>query len=149
MMQPTVIKGSPGGPGGKWAEVQAVMASGADFVYIHHNGSHWAGEEPDDVTKLLEVLAEYQLQPDYSECSVDPCRWQHNPRFVRFETTTEPQYIDGPRMYRVDGVWRFSGNFAELSHAFCIDTNHRPTIEALRAAFTANKARDWSKPCVS
>jgi len=136
---PIVIKGSPGGPDGKWDVVQAIQHQ--PFIYIHYNGSHWAGEEEDDISVLLDVLAKYRLDdywlPGYS---VDPCYGIDNPNCKRWEPSTpdNPSFIDGPRMYECNGVYRFSGNFANLSHAFCIETNHKPTIDALVTAMQNN-----------
>jgi hypothetical protein len=54
-------------------------------------------------------------------------------------------FIDGPRMYAADGVRRFNGNFTEYSHAFCIDTNDKPTIKRLLEAFAVNQTLEVSQ----
>lgn len=133
---PIVIKGCPRD---KWEEVQAIQHE--PFVYIMSNGSKWAGEEEDDVETLLNVLATYRL--DYERFSnsgpfysADPCTWAHNPEW-NWENNV-PKYIDGPRLYACDGVVRFFGNFLAVSHVFNIDTNDKPTIDALIAAIDAN-----------
>jgi hypothetical protein len=103
------------------------------------NGSKWAGDEEDNIAELVDALGKYALDFDRfpgNFRSVDPCHWAYNPRYP---ATGEPQYIDGARMYQCDGVVRFFGNFLEVSHVFHIDTNHRPTIDALVAAIDANR----------
>ena len=130
-----VIKGCPRD---KWAEVQAIQHQ--PFIYIHHNGSKWAGEEPDDVQSLLDCLKAHRFNAkDWDTGFTDnPCEGIYNPDFQR--GGDQPQWIDGPRMYACDAV-RFSGNFEDVSHGFCIDTNHAPTISALKSALAANIAR--------
>jgi hypothetical protein len=139
---PRVIKGAPGGPDGKWEEVQAIQHE--PFVYIMSNGSKWAGEEADDIAELLAALATHRLDDerfDSSFYSVNPCQGERNPAYCAFEKSgpTNQAYIDGARMYECEGVYRFFGNFLGVSHVFHIDTNHKPTIDALIAAIEANK----------
>lgn len=134
-----IIKGSPRE---KWEEVQAIQHE--PFIYIMSNGSRWMGEEEGDIDELLGVLAKYRLNYEMfgpSFYSVDPCTWADNPKCKRWEPLTPENrhYIDGPRLYAEDGVYRFFGNFLEVSHVFSIDTNHKPTIDALVAAIEANK----------
>lgn len=130
-MEPRVIKGCPRD---KWEEVQAIQHE--PFVYIMGNGSKWAGEEEDDIDKLLEVLAKYRLDdrlgPEFY--TVNVCRGVRNP-----DANGTRQWIDGPRLYECEGVYRFCGNFLEISHGFSIDTNHMPTIDALVTALEANR----------
>lgn len=133
----TIIKGAPSE---KWEAVQAIQNE--PFVYIMSNGSKWAGEEEDDIATLLDVLTKYRL--DYERFdnefySVNPCHGVLNPNYIAWEKT-EPHYIDGPRMYECDDVYRFFGNFLNLSHVFNIDTNDRETIDSLVKAIEANKA---------
>jgi len=134
---PIIIKGCPRD---KWEEVQAIQHE--PFIYIHHNGSHWAGQEPDDVTILVEVLESHKLRDDYGNDdfgAADPCVGVVNPDWDWSASPDVPHYIDGPRMYAADGVRRFSGNFENLSHAFCVDTNHEPTIKRLFEALQLNR----------
>jgi len=126
-MEPIIIKGCPRD---KWEEVQAIQDQ--PFIYIQYNGSRWAGEEEGDIPELADMLRNYALQPDgFSHYSKDPCHGVEDP-------ARRGHYIDGPRMYRVDGVYHFSGNFYEYSHAFCIHTNHAETIALLVSLFDAN-----------
>jgi len=51
-------------------------------------------------------------------------------------------YIDGERLFRVEGVYTFFGNFLEYSYAFNIYTNHKPTIDLLVSLIEANMQRE-------
>jgi hypothetical protein len=92
---------------------------------IESNGSKWAGESPDSLETLIEVLGKYVLDP-------------------RFE-------VFGKRMR--DGDWEmgipekyraythhYHGNFLELSHVFRIFTADAEVIAKLDAAIAANLA---------
>jgi hypothetical protein len=141
-MQRLVIKGWD-----KWDDAQA--AQHEPFIFIQSNGSKWAGDEEDDIPELLDVLSKYALNFDMFDgefYSADPCHGVSNPKYCMWEgrDQKEPAYIDGPRMYQCDGVYRFHGNFLELSHVFSIDTNDKETIASLVQAIDANKAR-WMK----
>jgi hypothetical protein len=134
-----IIKGCPRD---KWEEVQAIQHD--PFVYIMGNGSKWAGQEEDDIETLLDVLAKYRLDverfgPEFYD--INPCTGIRNPKAPNFgpDDPANPHWIDGPRLYACDGVYRFGGNFLNLSHGFSVDTNHKPTINALIAAIEANK----------
>lgn len=135
---PVIIKGHSGGPNGKWDEVQAVQHE--PFIYISYCGN----SDENGIAELLEMLGRYRLAVhDRGEkCyTVNPCHWADNPKYDRWDKDSkEEQYIDGPRMYACDGVVRFSGNFERYAFAFGIDTNHKPTIEALLSAIRANES---------
>lgn len=135
-----IIKGCPRD---EWEEVQAVQHE--PFIYIHHNGSKWAGEEPDDIAHLLGVLAEHRLDVEsYGHdpadfATLNPCAGVDNPNWTL--GSSEPRWINGPRLYECNGVVRFFGNFSEYSHGFCIDTNDLETIDALSDAIAVNFTR--------
>jgi len=134
---PIIVKGAPCD---KWEEVQSIQHE--PFIYIMSNGSKWAGEEPDDVAELLQVLGNHALEFErfhHSFYSANPCHWAHNENYT--PENGQPRYIDGARMYQCDGVFRFFGNFLEVSHVFHIDTNHKPTINALVSAIEQNRER--------
>lgn len=78
---------------------------------IMSNGSKWAGEPPDDIPTLLGVLAEHPL------------------RRTRGGFITTDKAI---------GTVRFSGNFADVSHAFNIETDDPEIIESVTAAMRKN-----------
>lgn len=130
-----IIKGAPCD---KWEEVQAIQRD--PFIYIMSCGSRWAGEEAGDIAELLNVLGKYRLDTKRFGhfYSLDPCSWAYNSKWT--PGCGEPHYVDGERMYACDGVYRFFGNFEELSHVFNIDTNDPETIAALIAAIEANKS---------
>lgn len=80
---------------------------------IISNGSKWAGQEPDTIPQLLDVLREWQLCPHMVP------------------------NISAPTVDH-DRSWRFFGNFKRLSHVFNIRTDDPETIELLRTAIEAN-----------
>lgn len=137
---PIVIHGAPCD---KWADVQAIQH--LPFIYIMSNGSRWAGEEPDTVANLCEVLKTEPLDVRMFKSgfySTGPlCDAKANPAWSYQSAGGVARWLDGERLYRADGVVRFFGNFANLSHVFNIDTNHAPTIAALRELIDANVAR--------
>jgi hypothetical protein len=138
-----IIKGCPRD---KWDEVQAIQHE--PFIYIMGNGSKWAGQEEDDVSELLRMLAAHPLDPTFEEygnfIAVDPCQGVRNPKHCGWggDTDGEPQWIDGPRLYACDGVHSYFGNFYTYSHGFNIDTNDPETIAQLNAAIRANQATE-------
>jgi hypothetical protein len=130
-LEPRIIKGCPRD---KWEEVQAIQDD--PFIFIQSNGSHWMGEEEDDVDGLVKMLESHPLDPRFETFyCVDPCRGVEDPN-------RRGHYINGERLYRVDGVHDFFGNFLEYSHVFSISTNHKPTIELLTRLIDANMQRE-------
>lgn len=88
---------------------------------ITSNGSKWAGQEPDTLETLIEVLGKYDL---------DIARFGAH-GFVEF--TKDNGYAS--RDYENHTV-RLFGNFLTISHAFNIEglyRNLRPVIEAIDA----------------
>lgn len=130
-MNATVIKGN-------WNDKseEVYEAQNKPFIFINSNGSRWMGEEPGDITELLEALTSYKLREDYHYISVNPCRGVINPEW-RYESA-EPHYIDGDRLFNAENVYCFSGNFDDYSHVFSIYTNDPETIEKLTSAIRKN-----------
>jgi hypothetical protein len=87
---------------------------------IDSNGSKWAGEPPDPIEKLYEVLQTHTLNPVFEKYG-DFCFWA-------------PDSPDQPAMIR------FWGNFYALSHVFAIDTNEPAVIERLTTLISNNKS---------
>lgn len=83
---------------------------------IHSNGSKWAGEAPDSIEVLLDVLGREALDPTFEE-------------YGDFVTRRE------------GGSVLFFGNFAKLSHVFQIDSDEPAIVAALTAAIRANQRR--------
>lgn len=131
----TIIKGN-------WNEKDAEVraAQSGPFVFISSNGSGRLG----DVAQLLEDLAEYPLDPTFEKygdfITLNPCEGVRNLEYRKVEGANE--WIDGPRIFNVDGVVHFFGNFFGLSHAFSIDTNDAETINELTEAIRANQRRE-------
>lgn len=134
------VKIFTGCPLERWEEVQA--AQHEPFIYIQHNGSHFAGAGPDGIEKLLQMLRDYRLDSWWEEvgvATVDPCAGVQNPDWNYASGPEVARWINGERLYDCDGVVSYSGNFARYSHGFCIQTNHKPTIDALNEAIENNK----------
>ena len=129
MSSPSIIKGC-------WRDSYDVVmaAQYIDFIYIDSNGSRWAGEEPGNIAELLAALESHKLDSDRFEnfYSANPCQAVQN---------EERKWVDGERIFGVDGVFHFFGNFLGLSHCFSIYTNHPETITALKNAIDSNLKR--------
>ena len=140
-----------GCPRDKWHDVEAIQTS--PFIWVQHCGSHCAGAAQNSVADLLRMLfthklRKYKPRPIYraaiaEECDfycVDPCRGIRNPDFQPWvdNPNTTPQFIDGERLYHVNGVVRFYGNFENYSFGFGIDTNDESTKAALITAIRWN-----------
>lgn len=103
-------------------------------VIILSNGSKWAGQEPDTIEDLLDVLATSPLDRRFEnygnfytpmgECKFCDDRGVHN-------HSTE-----------MEGMAHFGGNFFELSHVFSIYTDEQGVIDKLLAAVQGNQKRD-------
>lgn len=87
---------------------------------IGSNGSKWAGESPDSLEQLCEVLRTEPLDPSFEKYG-DFVYWapaeEGNPAMIRF--------------------W---GNFYRVSHVFQIDTNDPHVIDTLTQLIQLNKA---------
>jgi hypothetical protein len=133
---PTIIKGI-------WNYAEIKAAQFGSFVFINSNGSKWEDEAPDDVHALIDALGKFPLDPTFEKygnfISTNPCSGVRNPEFRKTEGAEE--WIDGPRIFDVDGVVHFHGNFSGLSNVFSIYTNDAGTIQALTDAIRANQQR--------
>ena len=106
---------------------------------IHSNGSKWAGEEPDSIDRLIEVLAEHTIEERF-----------FGPFTVREETedgeSKDVTHYHCPikmGSWPREGYVRFFGNFEKLSHVFRIDTNDPDVVLKLVDAIKANEG--WKK----
>ena len=86
------------------------------MVDIRYNGSRWYGQQPDTLEGLYEVLRTEPLRPDYSNFS---CEVDNHP-----------------------GQVQFSGNFANVSHAFNIITDDSEVISTLSRLIEENRQSD-------
>ena len=86
---------------------------------IMSNGSKWAGEEPDSVETLLEVLRSETLDPRFEEHGSITTRTSH-------------------------GRVRIFGNFLTLSHVFNIEGTEEELAEIIEA-IEANKQSEGYK----
>ncbi|MDP9192343.1 MAG: hypothetical protein M3P06_11650 [Acidobacteriota bacterium] len=88
---------------------------------IRSNGSKWAGDSPDSIAKLLEVLEQEPLDPtfeDYGNFYTD----ERNPEGWGEQT-------------------RFFGNFFNLSHVFNITSDDEDVVRPLKFAIRRNQGR--------
>jgi hypothetical protein len=92
---------------------------------IQSNGSKWAGDEPDSIDQLFEVLASHVLDRRF-ECPLGHA-------FISVCQASE--------RWAIPGTTRFHGNFLTLSHVFSIDTDEPELVARLTAAIEANMAR--------
>ena len=81
---------------------------------VRYCGSRWYGQDAAGVDELLEVIAAEPLSRT-------------------FEIYGNFIIADG------EGSTRFWGNFAAISHVFCVDTNDSAIIERLTTAIRANQ----------
>lgn len=127
-----VIKGS-------WLDKESEVraAQSGPFIFINSNGSGRIG----DIAELLDALNSTALDPRFEQygnfITANPCIGVHNPDYREVEGAE--QWIDGPRIFDVDGVVYFHGNFYGLSHVFSIYTNDADTIQKLTDAIRANQ----------
>jgi len=98
---------------------------------IKANGSKWAGQEPDGIEKLIEVLSEHVIEERFFETWIDGSGEDKVKRNFCPITKTE------------NGKTRFFGNFEELSHVFDIETDDKELIEKLTKAVKSNSG--WIK----
>ena len=101
----------------------------ASKTIINSNGSKWAGEEPDTIEKLIEVLGTHRLDLE---------------RFAAhgFIAFTESNGY-GNRDFEQHSV-RIIGNFLDISHVFNIEgvyENLRPLINAIEDNIKRQVAR--------
>ena len=94
---------------------------------IHSNGSKWGGQEPDNIERLLAVLADYPLDRSFEAFGNFASRNAVNRR---------GKPLDG-----IPGNYHFFGNFHGLSHVFRITTDDEEIGERLTAAICANQER--------
>ena len=92
---------------------------------IHSNGSKWAGEAPDSIEKLLDVLGSNVLNRLFENGKGHP--------FISVCKAREK--------WALPGVIRFHGNFLNLSHVFSIDTDESALAGKLTEAIYANMER--------
>lgn len=92
------------------------------------NGSKYAGQDPDPIGALLDVLGREPLDPDFE-------------RYGDFVMRVEPHIAEhyGVDHRRAVHVW---GNFFQLSHSFSIFTDDEALVAQLVDAVRANKATD-------
>lgn len=105
---------------------------------IISNGSKWAGEAPDSIEKLLEVLKDNTIEE----------RFFH--QFIANPHSSKPKIKSNlcpishnQDKYFFEGATLFFGSFEERSHVFRIATNDPEIIEKLSEAIKNNKG--WKK----
>jgi hypothetical protein len=97
---------------------------------IHLNGSKWPGEEPDIISKLVQVLKDNTLSSDFFGNSIENNLEEH-----RVFVTTP--------IFKIGGQYVFWGNFEERNHGFYIESNDPAVIKKLKSAIIHNPG--WNK----
>ena len=101
---------------------------------IHSNGSKWAGQEPDGIDKLVEVLGKHAIEKRF----FGPFTVEER----KGEEVVDVTHYFCPIKQNGDDT-RFFGNFEDLSHVFRIDTNDPEVIDKLTMAIKSNEG--WKK----
>lgn len=97
------------------------------MIRIESNGSKWAGQAPDSIEKLLDVMANHPLD-----------RRTFGGHFF----TSKPGYSkEFLKDLGVTDVTCFSGNFFDISHVFNIITDEPVLIGKLKKAIRKNQQR--------
>lgn len=111
-----------------------IVENGKFCTEIESNGSKWAGESPDSIEKLLEVLKEHTIEERFFSswwtAGKHPKQHWHCPVNYIGKEKELPSY---------EGWTRFFGNFEEVSHVFRITSNDPEVVELLTNAIKSNK----------
>ena len=100
---------------------------------INSNGSKWAGESPDSINKLIEVLKIETIEE----------RFFHKYRTNKNSIKKNPIYLNFCPIKKTKEGFRFFGNFEKLSHVFDIETNDPKVIKKLSQVIINNNG--WIK----
>ena len=107
------------------------------MLVIDPRRNHGGEEEPETVESLIALLAREPLDP----------RFERHGNFIAPALYGIMERVDGVTVYR-DGppiypdapdAVRIWGNFFNLSHVFCVDTDEPEIIKALTTAIRANQ----------
>lgn len=120
------------------------------MIRIESNGSRWNGEPPAAIDELLAVMASTPLCPSFVDLADQPGDRpfegaarvaRQNPDWTPHSPRNVSRWLDGDPIYpESPDARRFFGNFAEVSHVFCIDTDEPELLERLRTAIADNMA---------
>ncbi len=106
---------------------------------IHCNGSKWAGEKPDTIEKLIEVLKNNTIEERFFFWLNKPyLKKGQKPYFCTPISESTSEFYKDEK-----GMKIFFGNFEEVSHVFRIATDDKGLIKKLTQAIKENKG--WSK----
>jgi len=106
---------------------------------INSNGSKWAGEDPDSIEKLIEVLKNNTIEERFFFW-VDKRYLPKGQKPYFCCPISEDKFNDEEKH---EGFFNFFGNFEEISHVFSIDTNDPKIIRELTESIQKNKG--WLK----
>jgi hypothetical protein len=95
------------------------------MLEINSNGSKWAGQKPDTIEELLNVLDKYTLDPTFEKYG----------NFIN----NNPIWVKPKAKEKYKGCTQIFGNFITISHVFNITTDEPDVIEAITAAVNRNK----------
>lgn len=95
------------------------------MLEIRSNGSKFAGDKPDTIEKLVSVLENYPLNPEF----------ENRGDFI-IQTM---EYLNPELTEKYKNCTHFFGNFETISHVFAIITDEAEIIEKLTTAIEANQ----------
>lgn len=141
---PLVITGAPIY---KWDQVQT--AQHEPFLYLSGYETPRPGESDSPLQTLFDRLRDTTLDPRFEAFGnfmiFNPCLDIPNPAYQPswyLGGNGLPEWIHGPRLFAVEPVVHFLGNFLHWSQVFSIYTNHPPTIDRLTFAIRINQQTD-------
>lgn len=127
-----------------WDDVLAVQHE--PFIYISGYETPRPVESAAPLQTLFDRLSDTPLDPRFEACGgfidLNPCLGIPNPAYEPswfFGGNGAPQWIAGPRLFAVEPVVHFVGDFFKWSQVFSIYTNHLPTIDRLTFAIRTNQ----------
>ncbi len=110
-------------------------------VLVEYNGSKWAGDAPDPLSKLFDMLKQHPLDRFWERNGGLWCL-AHGSTFGGRNDKGEQIWLDtGPIYPEQPYTVRFCGNFLTYSHGFSIETDDAEVIEALHTAIAENMHR--------
>lgn len=118
-----------------YAKLNEVQHEPFFFSRNHFASRAW---KPQGIGVLYRMLKEYRLDTYWQPFeTVGP-----RTGIINYDVPvgSPERYIDGPRMFKADGIVNFEGNFESFSFSFGYFTNVPEIIQKLRDAITWNLA---------
>lgn len=133
-----------GAPIRTWHTGQAIQHE--PFIYLSGYEAPRSGEFTSPLQTLFDRLSDTTLDPRFEAfggfITLNPCQGIPNPAYQPswfFGGNGAPECIAGSRLFAVEPVVYFLGNFLHWAQVFSIYTNDGPTIDRLTFAIRANQ----------